>query len=59
LEEIQLHLGHEDLSFTRRVYVHMDATDGPDPALLDAVAGCDEPPPTPNAAPAPRLVAAS
>jgi hypothetical protein len=29
LEEVQLHLGHEDLSFTRRVYVHLDASDGP------------------------------
>lgn len=30
LESIQLHLGHHDLAFTRRVYVHMDADDGPD-----------------------------
>lgn len=30
LEEVQLHLGHEDLSFTRRVYVHsMPATARP------------------------------
>jgi integrase len=32
--EIQLQLGHLDLAFTRRVYVHMDADDGPDPSLL-------------------------
>jgi integrase len=43
LEEIQLHLGHEDLSFTRRVYVHLDASDGPNPELLDDFAGCDAP----------------
>jgi len=41
LEEIQLHLGHEDLSFTRRVYVHLDASDGPNPELLDDLTGCD------------------
>jgi integrase len=40
LEDIQLQLGHHDLSFTQRVYVHTDAEDGPDPALLDDVAGC-------------------
>ena len=40
LDEIQLQLGHHDLSFTQRVYVHTDAEDGPDPALLDDVAGC-------------------
>lgn len=40
LEEIQLHLGHHDLGFTRRVYVHLDADDGPDPELLDDLAGC-------------------
>jgi integrase len=45
LEEIQLHLGHHDMGFTRRVYVHLDHEDGPDPTLLDEVAGC---------APAPR-----
>jgi integrase len=49
LDEIQLHLGHHDLSFTRRVYVHMNADDGPDPALLDDLAGC---------APAPRQLRA-
>ncbi len=42
-EDVQLNLGHEDLSFTRRVYVHLDASDGPDPQLLDDLAGCDEP----------------
>jgi integrase len=40
LEEIQLHLGHEDLAFTRRTYVHLDERDGPDPELLDDLAGC-------------------
>jgi integrase len=51
LEEIQLHVGHHDMGFTRRVYVHLDAEDGPDPTLLDDLAGC---------APAPcRLRAAS
>src|SRR5438067_1230998 len=45
LEEIQLHLGHGDMGFTRRVYVHLDAEDGPDPTLLDDLSGC---------APAPR-----
>ena len=44
-----MHLGHEDLSFTRRVYVHLDASDGPDPELLDDVTGCDMPSPMPNA----------
>jgi integrase len=32
LEEIQLHMGHGDLSFTRRVYVDLDSSDGPDPS---------------------------
>jgi integrase len=40
LEEIQLHLGHHDLGFTRRTYVHLDAEDGPDATLLDDLAGC-------------------
>jgi integrase len=46
LEEIQLHLGHHDLSFTRRVYVHLDAEDGPDATLLDDLAGCAPAPPS-------------
>ena len=29
-----------DLAFTRRVYVHLDADDGPDPSMLDDLAGC-------------------
>lgn len=29
-----------DLSFTRRVYIHLDAEDGPDATLLDDLAGC-------------------
>ncbi|MBM2824181.1 MAG: integrase family protein [Thermoleophilia bacterium] len=53
LEEVQLHLGHEDLSFTRRVYVHLDASDGPNPELLDDLAGCDGPKPEQTAAPIP------
>jgi integrase len=40
LEDIQLQLGHHDLAFTQRVYVHTDAEDGPDPVLLDDLAGC-------------------
>jgi integrase len=45
LEQIQLHLGHHDLSFTNRVYVHLDAEeDGPDPEMLDDLAGCAEAP---------------
>jgi integrase len=40
LDAIQLHLGHHDMSFTRRVYVHLDAEDGPDVSVLDDVAGC-------------------
>jgi integrase len=40
LDAVQLHLGHHDLAFTRRVYVHTDADDGPDPALLDELTGC-------------------
>jgi len=40
LEEIQLQLGHHDLAFTQRVYVHTDAEDGPDPEILDDLAGC-------------------
>jgi len=46
LEQIQLHLGHHDLAFTQRVYVHLDAEeDGPDPAVLDDLAGCTQAPP--------------
>ena len=44
LEEVQLHLGHEDLSFTRKVYVHLDVSDGPDSELLDDLAGCEPQP---------------
>jgi integrase len=40
LDEIQLQLGHHDLAFTQRTYVHLDAEDGPDPTLLDDLAGC-------------------
>ncbi len=47
LEQIQLHLGHHDLSFTNRVYVHLDAEeDGLDPELLDDLSGCAEAPRT-------------
>jgi integrase len=45
LDQVQLDLGHHDLAFTRRVYVHTDADDGPDPALLDELAGCAPTPP--------------
>jgi integrase len=40
LDEVQLHLGHHDLAFTRRVYVHTGDDDGPDPAILDDLTGC-------------------
>jgi integrase len=41
LEQIQAHLGHHDLAFTKRVYVHLDAEeDGPDPSVLDDLVGC-------------------
>lgn len=50
LEEIQLHMGHGDLSFTRRVYVHLDSSDGPDPELLDELAGCGDSQASPLAA---------
>lgn len=46
LEQIQAHLGHHDLAFTKRVYVHLDADEaGPDPAVLDDLAGCAAAPP--------------
>ena len=46
LEQIQAHLGHHDLAFTKRVYVHMDAEEaGPDPSVLDDLAGCAPAPP--------------
>jgi hypothetical protein len=46
----ELHMGHGDLSFTRRVYVHLDSSDGPDPELLDELAGCGDSQASPLAA---------
>jgi integrase len=43
LDHVQAQLGHHDLAFTKRVYVHTTAEDGPDPSLLDDLAGCDRP----------------
>jgi integrase len=41
LGQIQAHLGHHDLAFTKRVYVHVDGEEaGPDPSLLDDLSGC-------------------
>jgi integrase len=41
LDQIQAHLGHHDLAFTMRVYVHVDGEEaGPDPAVLDDLTGC-------------------
>ena len=34
IEQVSLSLGHHDPAFTARVYVHLDATDMPDPAAL-------------------------
>jgi integrase len=39
-DAIQLHLRHHDPAFTSRTYIHLDSSDGPDPNLLDDVAGC-------------------
>ena len=35
IEQVSLSLGHHDPAFTARVYVHLDATDMPDPAAFD------------------------
>jgi len=51
--QIQRYLGHHDSAFTERVYVHLEADDGMDPAALDDLAGCSP------SKPALRLASAS
>lgn len=37
--QAQLWLGHHDPGFTARTYVHLDASDLPDPAIFDSYFG--------------------